>query len=267
MEEAGPDSGLLPQAKECQFSHFLDLPLEIRLDIYELLLPHTNQVHEDDYRWVAGANPSILQTCKQIHQEASPRLYSSNTFCIRKQRDDYKIASLSNPQQADYPDWNFQGASNVLFESLNSEDIAMIESVVFGIPLSDKSVYRLSECEVDMIKFSLEAFRGVLGRMSHLQGLKVRITHRKERMGGVFCENDVKLYQLQQRATELLARFESLRGVIFYMVRCAFDSINIRVSLIQKAFTSTFEYRVTVRPPGKSQVRNPPRPGPVFVYN
>jgi hypothetical protein len=229
MEEVGSDTDLLPQAKECQFSYFLDLALEIRLDIYELLLPRTIKVYEDDCRWLAGENPSILRTCKQIHQEASPILYGRNTFGIRKRHDGYRIASLSNSMQSEYPDWNFQGASNVLFESLNPEDTAMIKSVIFYIPLSDRSVYKLSRCEVDMIKFSLETFQGVLHQMLLLESLQIRITHRKERMGHGFCENDMKWYQLQERATELLARFESLKEVTFYAVRFTSNFIIILV--------------------------------------
>ena len=67
---------------------FLLLPLELRLQIYECIflskeqiLPHRK--HNDLRYLVEPPIPtSILRTCKQIHQEASPILYSKNTFII-----------------------------------------------------------------------------------------------------------------------------------------------------------------------------------------
>ena len=63
--------------------NFLALPPEIRLHFYECILTCKPQVMPDlrppAERSIA---PTILRTCKQIHREASPALYSQNKFLI-----------------------------------------------------------------------------------------------------------------------------------------------------------------------------------------
>ncbi|KAF8849458.1 hypothetical protein BDZ45DRAFT_772495 [Acephala macrosclerotiorum] len=73
-------------------SAFLDkLPLEIRLDIYELLLTSSILSKPESIANSWGSDikyelsPSILRVCKQIHAEAQPVLYGSNTFYIECQ--------------------------------------------------------------------------------------------------------------------------------------------------------------------------------------
>ena len=64
-------------------SVFLSLPLETRLRIYEYIFIGKPQVVP--YYKPPGPHPlppAILRTCKQIHNEASPILYSKNTFLI-----------------------------------------------------------------------------------------------------------------------------------------------------------------------------------------
>lgn len=84
--------------KTKQKSLLLDLPIEIRLEIYEVLLVsrfdrrdnpswsvgNTNQklilldfIQARQYRTM---EPAVLQTCKQIYREAVPILYSRNVF-------------------------------------------------------------------------------------------------------------------------------------------------------------------------------------------
>ena len=62
---------------------FLSLPPKTRLRIYEYVLVCEPQLIPD---YTPPANqpltPSILRTCKQIHSEASPVLYSKNTFLV-----------------------------------------------------------------------------------------------------------------------------------------------------------------------------------------
>ena len=68
-----------------QRSTFLLLPLELRLDIYEYLFLCKKEIHpycSDIPRAERSISPSILRTCKQIRQEASPILYSKNAFSI-----------------------------------------------------------------------------------------------------------------------------------------------------------------------------------------
>lgn len=74
---------------------FLRLPYDIRDIIYKLMLknpgepihpdsigPKTRTAHHDHRHFPKGFsfNPVILATCRQIHEEASPTLYSSNVF-------------------------------------------------------------------------------------------------------------------------------------------------------------------------------------------
>ncbi|KAI1130666.1 hypothetical protein F5Y10DRAFT_263007 [Nemania abortiva] len=79
-------------------SLLLDLPVEIRLEIYDLLL--VNRFHRlDNLNWLTGntrpklipldvrlhlqkrtIDSVVLQTCKQIYHEAVPILYSRNIF-------------------------------------------------------------------------------------------------------------------------------------------------------------------------------------------
>ena len=64
---------------------FLLLPLELRLQIYEYIFLCKKQIilYKTRKHWIEHPiPPSILRTCKQIHQEASPILYSKNIFSI-----------------------------------------------------------------------------------------------------------------------------------------------------------------------------------------
>jgi len=78
---------------------FLDLPIELRLPIYNYLLVTPYPIHTKEYRyhedcdgtdcyspdercheWKTGLHPSILRANRQIYAEASPILYSQNRF-------------------------------------------------------------------------------------------------------------------------------------------------------------------------------------------
>ena len=64
--------------------NLLSLPLELRLQIYGYIFPPEPQVIpylKSSWKKHSLA-PSILRTCKQIHDEALPILYSKNTFLI-----------------------------------------------------------------------------------------------------------------------------------------------------------------------------------------
>jgi hypothetical protein len=88
---------------------FLTLPVEIRLQIYNLLLVSRS----NDWRgrsWSVGntdqrkvflsmernpkyrtMEPAILQTCKQIYHEANPILYSQNVFAIARPEEIFRL--------------------------------------------------------------------------------------------------------------------------------------------------------------------------------
>ncbi|GKT50274.1 uncharacterized protein ColSpa_10455 [Colletotrichum spaethianum] len=60
--------------------HFLDLPLEIRLDIYAHLLLHPPIDKLNPNRPAARIHPAILTASRQTHAEGTPVLYSKNMF-------------------------------------------------------------------------------------------------------------------------------------------------------------------------------------------
>jgi hypothetical protein len=69
------------------FPRFMELPPEIRLSVYELLLVDIRE--RSDYglitNWYSGPDrfrlhPAVLGTSKQIHSEAQPVLYRKNKF-------------------------------------------------------------------------------------------------------------------------------------------------------------------------------------------
>ncbi|KAK2000345.1 hypothetical protein LX36DRAFT_654494 [Colletotrichum falcatum] len=64
-------------SSRCQF---LDLPLEIRLDIYTHLLLHPPIDKLNIARPVTRLHPAILSASRQTHAEGTPILYSKNIF-------------------------------------------------------------------------------------------------------------------------------------------------------------------------------------------
>lgn len=59
---------------------FLDLPGEIRNQIYILLLILPPPSLTDPLSTTASVHPSILQSCRQVHKEAKEVFYGSNVF-------------------------------------------------------------------------------------------------------------------------------------------------------------------------------------------
>jgi len=87
---------------------FLDLPLEIRLRIYDLLVvsrfdPATNPSWAVEktcqkkvllhmkFRQERTMEPRMLQTCKQIYTEANPVLYAHNVFAISEPEQMFRL--------------------------------------------------------------------------------------------------------------------------------------------------------------------------------
>jgi hypothetical protein len=66
------------------FSHFMDLPTELRLDIYQRLLLINGQQDGKNYS-------ALLRVSRLIHREAEPVLYCDNTFYVEAGLTDYKL--------------------------------------------------------------------------------------------------------------------------------------------------------------------------------
>lgn len=59
----------------------LELPIEIRSQIFDYVLPRTIKHGSKDVCWIKGTT-ALLAVSKQIHEEASCRMYSSATFLL-----------------------------------------------------------------------------------------------------------------------------------------------------------------------------------------
>jgi hypothetical protein len=82
--------------QEGSFPHFMELPAELRVSVYEFLLVHP--IGEDDdgaFKRIihhkedsSTIHPAVLRTSKLIYAEAKPILYKKNKFsaCIRHRR-------------------------------------------------------------------------------------------------------------------------------------------------------------------------------------
>lgn len=72
------------------FSRFMELPPELRLGVYELLLVDARERDEDGLvkdrdgePYSFTVYPAVLRTSKQIYAEARPVLYQENKFSAR----------------------------------------------------------------------------------------------------------------------------------------------------------------------------------------
>ncbi|KAM0181990.1 hypothetical protein ACHAPF_001516 [Botrytis cinerea] len=103
------------------------LPVELRLKIYKLLLVNPKLSEADTIGKAAEygkcvkfeLTPTILRTCKAIHDEAEPILYGSNTFIIECIGGYGPVGSLHVPQS---PLTRFTDPSFDNFEDTDSED-------------------------------------------------------------------------------------------------------------------------------------------------
>lgn len=73
-----------------RFSFFLNLPAELRIQVYRHILRIPGAI-DADYFWnKPSIDLSLLRVCKQVHQEASHYFYSTNTFCFLEACDDHQ---------------------------------------------------------------------------------------------------------------------------------------------------------------------------------
>ena len=75
-----------PQPNKEEIFRFLDLPPELRIQIYSLTLPKRVRVRPvGPYAWIMNVYRdalALLRTCHQIRNEARPLLFSNSKFCI-----------------------------------------------------------------------------------------------------------------------------------------------------------------------------------------
>ena len=105
----------LDKAKGSNKVALLTLPVEIRLRIYDLLVVsrfdrrenpswavgHTDQkkvlLHMGRFRQYRTMEPRILQTCRQIYDEANSILYSQNVFAISEPEHMFRLIAQIGP--------------------------------------------------------------------------------------------------------------------------------------------------------------------------
>lgn len=89
----------------------LSLPVEIRLLIYELLLTNAEKTIVFDPMpdmKLGSIAPAVLQTCKQIHFEARPVLYSENKFSVNSPKHMLQVIEQIGPANLRYIEqWQF----------------------------------------------------------------------------------------------------------------------------------------------------------------
>ena len=76
-----------------RFSHFLDLPGELRRQIYAHVLLVPDAAIDVGAIWnePPKLGVALLRTCRQVHDEAAHFLYSANTFCFLEQCDAFSV--------------------------------------------------------------------------------------------------------------------------------------------------------------------------------
>lgn len=113
VPNAGSSSAhpILIDGEESQFTsafRFMDLPQELREKVYEgLLCPHTDRTQHRRYDRIRnyGLQPSILRTCKQIHEEAARVLYTKNgTALIQMDAQAHQILKTEDNAMFRYPE-------------------------------------------------------------------------------------------------------------------------------------------------------------------
>jgi len=151
---------------------FLQLPTEIRILIYRLVLPYSGydvkrENVDSPIVWFRGKCPSILFANRQIHQEATEVLYRENTFAVyvRHPRDPRlpMNAGHADPETFMLISWAQTTWSNPRNPMLplsilkHHQNLHNIRHVHVSLPPSDD----LLGIDVYMQKSSYAAFNGI----------------------------------------------------------------------------------------------------------
>jgi thermostable 8-oxoguanine DNA glycosylase len=85
---------------------FLDLPAEIRNQIYRLALVSEEKL---DFAYPSNfsRSSSLLQTCRQVHEEGRTILYSENTFYFQRRKKERAVRWTTDVYEIGYKDIRF----------------------------------------------------------------------------------------------------------------------------------------------------------------
>ncbi|KXT13967.1 hypothetical protein AC579_4193 [Pseudocercospora musae] len=111
-------------SKTSTYAGFLDLPAELRNDIYRTIFVTTRSVNfaqADNF----SRSAALLRTCRQVHEEGRSILYSENTFAIERRTQRYGSFWES--------EWRELAFLNVrkFIKSLGSTNMAFIRKLSF----------------------------------------------------------------------------------------------------------------------------------------
>lgn len=85
---------------------FLDLPAEIRNQIYRLAFV-SNEKLDFAYPNNFSRSSSLLQTCRQVHEEGRSILYSENTFYFQRRKKEQAVRWSTDVREIGYQDIRF----------------------------------------------------------------------------------------------------------------------------------------------------------------
>ncbi|KAF7190951.1 hypothetical protein HII31_08110 [Pseudocercospora fuligena] len=111
-------------SKTSKYAGFLDLPAELRNDIYRTIFVTTRSVNfaqADNF----SRSAALLRTCRQVYEEGRSILYSENSFAIERRTQRYGSFWES--------EWRELGFLNVrkFMKSVGSTNIAFIRKLSF----------------------------------------------------------------------------------------------------------------------------------------
>ncbi|KAH0129849.1 hypothetical protein KCU66_g4026, partial [Aureobasidium melanogenum] len=102
---------------------FLDLPAEIRNQIYRLAFVSDEKLdfaYPDNF----SRSASLLQTCRQIHEEGRSILYSENTFYFQRRKKEQAVRWSTDVYEIGYKDIRF------FLKSIGLANVSLLRRVI-----------------------------------------------------------------------------------------------------------------------------------------
>ncbi|KAJ8067210.1 hypothetical protein OCU04_004575 [Sclerotinia nivalis] len=132
---------------------FLSLPSELRNNIYEQLLAVGEIVPYGPFR-PKGLTPTLLLTCKTIHDEASSVLYAQNVFDLTWTAESFlhrigrKNASSILHIYISFPYFDYLELHNITLEDASSRMLAKIQNYCTSLTTLETEVVTTDDGEV-----------------------------------------------------------------------------------------------------------------------
>lgn len=145
-------SSLVPRSLKRKPATFLDLPAELRNDIYKrAIVDPTNKDINFRFAQNFSHNSALLRTCKQVYEEARQFLYGEHEFCFVR----------CDEKRGDYwqPEWEEVGWKDVrrFLATIGPRNIAELRNIKFEFRDATGKEYRNGKFASD--EHLLEAFK------------------------------------------------------------------------------------------------------------